>query len=314
LNPALPCAPEQALPLPVTAPSLPPIATTPLGAAFSELTKARLTAMVLLTTLAGFYVAGRGPVDWVRLGHTLLGTALVAICSSILNQALERRTDALMRRTEERPFVTRRLPFAPTIAGGLFLGAFGLVELDWFVNGLTALVAIVTLLIYIAVYTPLKFVTPLNTLVGAIPGALPPLLGATAACDRFTADGWSLFALLAVWQLPHFYAIAYLYREDYERAGLRMVSVADAIGRRTGLHAVVSALVLIPVSLLPALIGRSSPVCGVVAAILSLIFFGFAVRFARHPSRPTARALFLVSIAYLPLVLLALAVDAAWRA
>jgi protoheme IX farnesyltransferase len=308
-GPVSPLAPTPAKVLPEEAAA----AETSLTTAFSELTKARLTVMVLLTTLAGFYLASTGPIDWPRLFHTLLGTALVAICSSILNQALERRTDALMRRTEQRPFVTRRLPLTPTVVAGLILGVIGLVELAWFVNGLTAILAVVTLAIYVVVYTPLKRFTPLNTLVGAIPGALPPLLGATAARGHFSIEGWTLFALLAVWQLPHFYAISWLYREDYQNAGLRMVSVGDAAGRRTGLHALLSALVLLPVSLLPTWIGASSLFYGVVAAILSCAFLAFALRFARNPDRPTARALFLASITYLPLILLALVVDAAFR-
>jgi protoheme IX farnesyltransferase len=315
MNPAIRYVPGPAAPLaPAVPASLPEAAAaTSLTTAFSELTKARLTVMVLLTTLAGFYLASVGPVDWLRLFHTLLGTALVAVCSSVLNQALERRTDGLMRRTEQRPFVTRRLPFAPTVIGGLLLGGVGFAELAWFVNGLTVLVAAVTLVVYVVVYTPLKRFTVLNTLVGAIPGALPPLLGATAARGHFSVEGWTLFALLAAWQLPHFYAIAWLYRDDYQNAGLRMVSVNDPVGRRTSLHAVFSAMVLVPVSLLPAWIGSSSLFYGIAAAILSLLFLRFAVRFARQPERTTARALFLASIAYLPLILLALVVDAACR-
>jgi heme o synthase len=273
------------------------------------LTKARLTMMVLLTTLAGFCLAGRGVFDWARLGHTLLGTALVAICSSILNQALERDTDALMRRTQVRPFVTRRLPLMETIFAGLLLGALGLAELAWFVNGLTALLSAVTLLIYVFAYTPLKRVSEINTLVGAIPGALPPLIGATAALGKFSVEGWTLFAILAIWQLPHFYAIAWMYKDDYRDAGLRMVSTNDSSGRRTGIHAVVSALVLLPVSLLPAWIGHSGLFYAVVAGLLSLVFIAAAIRFAHRPDRPRARALFLTSIIYLPLILTALALD-----
>ena len=284
-----------------------------LATAFSELTKVRLTTMVLLTTFTGYFIASRGPFEWARLFHTLLGTAFVAICSSILNQALERDTDALMRRTEQRPFVTRRLPLTQTVIGGLFLGLIGLGELAWQVNPLTALIAGITLVIYVAVYTPMKRLTVLNTLLGAIPGALPPLLGATAARGHFSVEGWTLFAILACWQLPHFYAIAWLYREDYRAAGLRMVSVQDDTGRRTGLHAVVSALVLLPVSLLPVFLGSSGILYGFVAAILSAGFITFALRFARQPNRPTARALFLASITWLPLILLALVIDAALR-
>jgi protoheme IX farnesyltransferase len=280
-----------------------------LSADLSELTKARLTVMVLLTTLAGYCLASSGPFDWARLGHTLLGTALVAICSSILNQALERKTDALMRRTQTRPFVTGRLPLRETMIVGCVLGAIGLAELAWFVNGLTALLSALTLAIYVFAYTPLKQVSEINTLVGAIPGALPPLLGSTAAAGHFTVDGWTLFAILAMWQLPHFYAIAWMYRDEYRVAGLRMVSTDDTTGARTGHHAVVSALILLPVSLLPSLIGHAGIFYAVVAGILSLLFIGAAIRFARVPDRPRARALFLTSIVWLPLILTALALD-----
>ena len=289
----------------------PPVASHEFSLAsdLSELTKARLTVMVLLTTLAGFCLAHHGTFSWATLLNTLLGTALVAICSSIINQALERDTDALMARTQVRPFVTRRLPLRETIVVGCVLGVIGLAELAWFVNGLTALLSALTLVIYAFVYTPLKRVSEINTLVGAIPGALPPLIGATAAAGGFSVEGWTLFALLACWQLPHFYAIAWMYRADYRDAGLRMVSTDDATGRRTGTHAVVSALVLLPVSLLPSIVGHSGLFYAVVAAVLSLVFVAMAIRFARQPDRPRARALFLTSIIYLPLILTALALD-----
>ncbi len=219
-----------------------------------------------------------------------------------------------MRRTEHRPFVTRRLPLTPTVFAGMLLGAAGLAELAWAVNGLTALLAAITLVTYVVVYTPMKRFTVLNTLVGAIPGALPPLLGATAARGHFSAEGWTLFALLAFWQLPHFYAIAWLYREDYHAAGLRMVSVDDETGRRTGRHAVLSCLLLFPISLLPAWIGPSGWFYAAVAVLLFAGFMARAIRFARRPDRPTARGLFLASIIYLPLILIALVVDkAVWQ-
>jgi protoheme IX farnesyltransferase len=293
-----------------------PLAAAPahtLGSDLAELTKARLTMMVLLTTLAGFCLAHHGGFSWLTLLHTLVGTALVAICSSIINQALERDTDARMARTQSRPFVTRRLPLRETILVGCVLGAVGLFELAWFVNGLTALLAALTLVIYAFVYTPLKRVSEINTLVGAIPGALPPLLGATAATGHFSVEGWTLFALLACWQLPHFYAIAWMYRDDYRGAGLRMVSTNDATGRRTATHAVASALVLLPVSLLPSIIGHSGLFYAVIAAVLSTIFLAMAIRFARQPDRPHARSLFFTSIIYLPLILIALALDIPFR-
>jgi protoheme IX farnesyltransferase len=275
----------------------------------SQLAKTRLTALVVLTTLAGYGLANRGPIDGWRLFNTLLGTTLVALCSSILNQAFERDTDALMRRTELRPLVTGRLPFKATVGTGLLLGTLGLVELAVFVNNIATVLTALTLAVYVLAYTPLKRLTALNTLVGAIPGALPPLIGATAARGHFSAEGWCLFAILAVWQLPHFYAIAWLYREDYRAASLRMVSVADPSGKTTAWHALVSALVLLPVSLLPALLGLASLAYGFCALVLSLAFIAAAVRFVRHPERREARSLFLMSIAYLPLILAALALD-----
>jgi len=297
---------------------LPPLPTVQsqysLASDLSQLTKTRLTTLVLLTTLAGYGLASRGAFDWVRLFHTLLGTTLVAICSSILNQAIERDTDALMRRTERRPLVTRRLPLWGTVVSGLCLGALGLLELALFVNSVTTVLTALTLAVYVLVYTPLKRITPLNTLVGAIPGALPPLIGATAARGHFSSEGWTLFAILALWQLPHFYAIAWLYREDYRSAGLRMVSVEDASGRRTAWHALISALALFPVSLLPAWIGHAGLFYAVAATLLSLFFIGAAARFVQRPDRVCARTLFLTSIAYLPLILGALALDIPVRA
>lgn len=301
----------------VPATPLDPLGDTPsasvvqgtLASDLSQLAKTRLTALVVLTTLAGYALASRGSFDWIRLFHTLLGTTLVAICSSILNQAFERDTDALMRRTELRPLVTRRLPLRATVSSGLLLGTLGLAELAYFVNSITTVLTALTLAVYVLAYTPLKRLTALNTLVGAIPGALPPLIGATAARGHFNAEGWCLFAILAIWQLPHFYAIAWLYRDDYGAAGLRMVSVADASGRKTAWHALVSALFLLPVSLLPVWLGLASWFYGTCAFFLSFAFIVLAIRFVRKPERHQARMLFLASIVYLPLILAALALD-----
>jgi protoheme IX farnesyltransferase len=285
------------------------IVQSTLASDLSQLAKTRLTALVVLTTLAGYALASRGAFDWMRLFHTLLGTTLVAICSSILNQAFERDTDALMRRTELRPLVTRRLPLRATVSSGLLLGTLGLVELAVFVNSVTTVLTALTLAVYVLAYTPLKRITALNTLIGAIPGALPPLIGATAARGHFNAEGWCLFAILAVWQLPHFYAIAWLYRDDYRAAGLRMVSVADRSGRKTAWHGLISALVLLPVSLLPVWVGFASWFYGACAIALSSAFIWAAVRFVQRPERREARTLFLSSIIYLPLILAALALD-----
>lgn len=299
-----------------TAPELPrDVAPEPtLLSDLMQLAKTRLTAMVLLTTLAGYVLSTRGPIDGWRLFHTLLGTTLVAFCSSVLNQAFERDTDALMRRTELRPLVTRRLPFKATVSSGLLLGTLGLVDLAVFVNNIATVLTALTLAVYVLAYTPLKRVTALNTLVGAIPGALPPLIGATAARGDFSAEGWCLFAILGVWQLPHFYAIAWLYREDYSAANLRMVSVGDDSGKATAWHALVSALMLLPISLLPFLLGLTSAVYALIATALSIAFIVAAWRFVHEPERRAARRLFLTSIIYLPLLLAALAIDMPLRA
>ena len=285
----------------------PPAAT--LLSDLSQLAKTRLTALVVMTTLAGYLLANRGPLDGWRLFNTLLGTTLVALCSSILNQAFERDTDALMHRTEMRPLVTGRLPLRATMTSGLLLGTAGLIELAVFVNSVATVLTALTLAVYVLAYTPLKRLTALNTLVGAIPGALPPLIGATAARGHPGSEGWCLFALLAIWQLPHFYAIAWLYREDYRAANLRMVSVGDASGKITAWHALVSALVLLPVSLLPIWLHVSGVFYGVIAIVLSLAFIVAAARFVQQPERHRARSLFLTSIIYLPLILVALAID-----
>ncbi|MCE0484768.1 MAG: heme o synthase [Methylacidiphilales bacterium] len=289
--------------------SLPAAGELSLASDLSELTKARLTVMVMITTLAGFALASHGVFDWPRLIHTLIGTTLVAVCSSILNQALERKTDALMRRTRERPFVTHRLPLRETILVGIVLGVIGLAELVLFVNALSALLSALTLVIYVFIYTPLKRVSEINTLIGAIPGGLPPLIGTAAATGHLNVEGWLLFALLAVWQLPHFYAIAWMYRDDYQAAGLRMVSAHDRTGSRTAIHAVVTAIVLLPVSLLPAWIGHAGIFYAIIAGVLSLLFIAAAIRFVRQTDLTRARILFLTSIIYLPLVLTALALD-----
>src|SRR6266404_3673064 len=222
-----------------------------LVAVYADLFKARLTMLVLLTTMVGFYIGFRGPVSYWLMFSTLLGTALVASGASALNQLLEQEYDAKMLRTQDRPLPSGRLqPFTVLIVGCLS-AASGLVYLAFAVNLTTSIVGGVSLLSYLFVYTPLKRITWLNTAVGAIPGALPPLMGWTAARGELTAEGWALFALLAFWQLPHFLAIAWVYREEYARAGFKMLPGVDPTGHRTGRQAVWHTLGLLPVSLCP---------------------------------------------------------------
>jgi heme o synthase len=276
---------------------------------FSELTKARLTFLVLLTTVVGFYVGFRGALDYWLMFHTLLGTALLAGGASALNQLLERQYDALMRRTEDRPLPSGRLqPDTVLIFGGL-CSAAGLIYLASAVNLLTSLLGAITLGSYLFIYTPLKRVTPLNTAIGAIPGALPPLMGWTAARNEVSAEGWSLFAILFFWQLPHFLAIAWMYRDEYGRAGYAMLPVLDPGGERTARHAVSHTLGLLPISLCPFLFRLEGVTYLAGALMLSLVFLWHAVQFSRDLTFQRARQLFYASIIYLPLLLMLMVLD-----
>lgn len=276
---------------------------------FSDLFKARLTFLVLLTTLVGFYVGSRGGVNLVLMAHTVLGTALVAAGASALNQLWERDYDALMRRTRERPLPAGRLQPLTVLLIGCVSAAVGMSYLAVAVNLPTALLGAASLGTYVFVYTPLKRVTWLNTLVGAIPGGLPPLMGWTAARGDLSAAGWSLFGILAVWQLPHFFAIAWMYRDEYARAGFKMLSVEDPDGRRTSRQTVGLTLALLPVSLLPFALNLAGPWYGACALGLGLVFLACAVRFARELTLARARQVFYWSLLYLPLLLGALMLD-----
>jgi len=276
---------------------------------YSELFKARLTFLVLLTTLVGFYLGFRGPVDYLLMVHTLLGTALVASGASALNQLWERTYDAKMRRTQSRPLPSGRLQPHTVLLIGIISSALGLIYLAAMVNGLTAAIGAVTLVSYLFIYTPLKRITWLNTAVGAIPGALPPLMGWTAARGQLSREGWALFAILAFWQLPHFLAIAWIYRDEYARAGFKMLPVLDPQGHRTGRQAVSHTLGLLPVSLCPFLFHLTGLVYLAGALALGLLFLWFAIQFSRDLTINRARQLFYASILYLPLLLAVMVLD-----
>jgi protoheme IX farnesyltransferase len=270
---------------------------------YSELFKARLTFLVLLTTLVGFYTGFRGAVDYWLMVQTVLATALVAAGASALNQLWEREYDAKMSRTRNRPLPAGRLQPNTVLVLGSVLSVAGLVYLALAVNWITCLLGTISLVSYVFIYTPLKRVTWLNTAVGAIPGALPPLMGWTAARGHLDAEGWSLFAILAFWQLPHFLAIAWMYREEYARAGFQMLPVVDPQGVRTGRQAVSHTLGLLPISLCPFLFKLAGPVYLAGALVLGLAFLWYAIQFSRDLTIPRARQLFFVSILYLPLLL-----------
>jgi len=272
----------------------------------SELSKARLSFLVLITTLVGFLLGWHGPMDYTLLAATLLGTALSAAGASALNQWLERDLDALMPRTADRPLPARRMHPSDALLFGMLCCGSGVAILFFFANPLTALLGGLTILIYAALYTPMKRFTELNTLVGAVPGALPPLLGWTAATNHTGLGGWILFLILWFWQMPHFLAIAWLYRDQYAAAGFKMLSTRDPDGWSTAWQALIYSIALLGVSLLPGMIGMSSSYYFFAALALGAAMIYLSVAFLRNRTNPAARHLFFASIIYLPLLLGAL--------
>lgn len=278
------------------------------AAVAADLVKVRLTSLVLLTTLVGFYLGSRGAVGYGVMLHTLVGTALLAGGAAALNQLLERRQDAQMQRTKNRPLPSGRLQPETVLLVGAVASVTGLAQLVLAVNPLTALLGAVTLGSYLFVYTPLKRVTWLNTAVGAVPGALPPVMGWTAARGELSAEAAVLFAILALWQLPHFFAIAWMYREDYARAGFKMLPLVDPEGRRTARQSVASTVILLAVSVGPFALNLAGPLYLVGALALGGAYLGCALLFARRRTHAAARLLFFASILYLPLLLVLLTV------
>ena len=276
---------------------------------FYELTKPRMNFLVVITTMVGFYVASPALVDWLLLVHTLLGTAMTAASASVLNQLIERNLDALMPRTRNRPLPGGRIAPREALLYGVTLGVTGVLYLALLVNPLTALLGFVTLASYVFVYTPLKRRTSLNTIVGAVPGALPPVMGCTAALGTLSPEAVALFGILFFWQMPHFLAIAILYRKDYALAGFKMLPVVDGDLNFTSRQVVLYAAALIPVSLTPALIGMAGAVYFACAVLAGLAFLSFGVSCAASHDRVDARRLFFASIIYLPLLLAVLMID-----
>jgi protoheme IX farnesyltransferase len=276
---------------------------------YAALTKPRLNLLVVATSAAGYYLGSPSAPQFLPMAQAVAGTALVAAGAAVLNQVYERDTDALMPRTRMRPLPDRRVTTEEAQVFGLVLAGAGVALLAVAANALSALVAVATLLIYLAVYTPLKRRSAISTLVGAVPGALPPLIGWTAGHGAIAAGGWTLFAIVFLWQIPHFMAIAWMYREDYRLAGFPMLPVVEPDGRRTGRQAVLYALALVPVSLLPAVVGITGPAYFWTALVLSLALLWLSVRFASSRSDGAARALFYGSITYLPLLWTAMILD-----
>ena len=276
---------------------------------YTEIAKPRISLMVLLTVTVGYLLGIDGAWSAVTLLHAWFGIALVAMGSSAVNQWIERETDGRMRRTMNRPLPSGRLGPAEVLMLGIVCGAVGTVYLTIFVNGPTAAMTALTFVLYAGVYTPLKRVTSLCTAVGAIPGALPPVLGWLAAGGRLDWSAASLFGLLFLWQFPHFLAIAWLHKEDYCAAGLRMLPAGRSLPHVTGLLAVGYALGLIPVSLLPAYFGLAGLAYSATALVLGIVYLVASIQFACDETRESARRVLWISLAYLPLVLLVLTWD-----
>jgi protoheme IX farnesyltransferase len=276
---------------------------------FAELTKPRITLLVVATAAVGFLAASPAVPEFVRLAHLLVGTALAAGGASALNQYMEREQDARMRRTMFRPIPSGRVLPQEALQFGTTLAISGCLYLWAFVNGLPALLACMTVGSYIGVYTPSKRYTSFSTAIGAVPGALPPLGGWAGARSDVGLEAWPLFGILFLWQLPHFLAIARLYREDYARAGMPVLPVLDATGALTGRQVCWASLVLVPMSLLPSVVGVAGTGYFLGALVLGVGFVGVAARMAVLRHAVEARRVLVASVLYLPLLLALLVVD-----
>jgi protoheme IX farnesyltransferase len=272
----------------------------------AELIKARLTLLVLLTTAVGFYLGAEPPVNYLALLHTVFGTAAAAAGAAALNQWWERRTDARMRRPKTRPIPAGRMVTLQALVLGAALSVFGVVYLAIVCNALSAVLTAITIVIYIFAYTPLKRTSTANTAVGAIPGAIPPMIGWAAARGDIGPGAWSLFVIVFLWQMPHFFAIAWMCREDYSRAGFRMISSDDSSGERSASQSVFFCILLLVLAGLPAFVGIVGYLYQPIELLLGGLFVAVAMRFLRLRTTGAARVLFIASIVYLPLLLAAL--------
>ena len=271
---------------------------------YIELTKPRITWLILMSTAIGFYfgLGNLAAIQWLVLLNTVIGTGLIASGTAALNQWYEREADAKMKRTMGRPIPSGRVTSGRAFAFGVLLSVAGFVELWLGANLLTALLGALTLGLYLFAYTPLKQRSKHSTTVGAIPGAMPPLIGFAAAAGTLTADAWALYAILFFWQFPHFYAIAWMYRDDYARAGIRMLPVVEPDGESTARQILIYALVLIPVSLAPKVLGMAGNLYMVGAMLLGAMFLYAGVRVSLDRTALRARRVLLASVVYLPLL------------
>ncbi len=277
---------------------------------YYELTKPRMNFLVVITTMVGYCMAGRDRHDWPLLLSAVIGTALTAAGASVLNQYIEREHDKKMPRTRNRPLPAGRLQPIEALAYGVALGITGVTVLTFFVNPLTAILGAITLLTYLFVYTPMKRFTSLNTVVGAIPGAIPPMMGWTAATGVLSIEAIALFAILFIWQMPHFLAIAIMYKNDYAAGGFVMLPNEDDDRlSMTVRQIIIYGLTMIPVSVVPSMVGLCGPIYFTIALLLGIAYLSYGVSLAASRSRLDARKLFFASIIYLPLLLAAMMYD-----
>jgi protoheme IX farnesyltransferase len=279
------------------------------AADFLALTKPRLNFLVVVTAAVGYYLGAGDNLELMKLVEAIVGTALVAGGAAALNQVYERGTDSLMRRTRTRPMAAQRLTSSEATIFGLALATIGMGVLAVSANPLAAFLALLTLISYNAVYTPMKRRSQMATLVGAVPGALPPIIGWAAARGTLTAEAWALFAIVFVWQIPHFMAIAWLYRDDFGRAGFPLLPVVQPDGRSTARQAVVFSLLLIPISLAPYFLRAAGGGYALGALVGGLTLLGLSLSFAVDRTDARARRLFLGSITYLPILWILLIAD-----
>jgi len=283
-----------------------PIATPRTPSRFADfvsLAKPRMNLLVLATTAVGYYMAIDRWSTWIPLIHLLLGTGMTAAAASVLNQHIERKHDALMPRTRNRPLPAGRIAPTDALLIGIILALTGTIYLALAVNLLTAALGAFTLLSYIFLYTPLKRVTSFNTVIGAIPGAIPPVMGFTAVDGALSPQAISLFGILFLWQMPHFLAIAILYRNDYAAGGFKMLPVIDKDLSVTSRQILLYSLALVPVTILPVALGMAGAAYFCTATLLGLAFFTFGINVAATKSREDAKRLFIASIIYLPILL-----------
>lgn len=268
-----------------------------------QLTKARLSLLVVITTFVGFCLGSSKGLDWLRLIHAVLGTTLAAAGAAVLNQAVEANVDRLMERTRHRPLPAGRMKPFTAVVFGISLAVVGVGYLWIAANPMSAYLAAATVLIYIAFYTPLKRKTSLCTIVGAVSGAIPPVIGWTAARPSLELGAWVLFGILFAWQMPHFLAIAWMYRDEYAQAGFVMLKRDDRTGSNTAMQSLAYTVALTVITFIPFFAGSNNLLYFIGAILLDLVMLVCAVQFLVHRTRPSARRLFFASIMFLPLLL-----------